>query len=223
MGPKMPASHKAYGMEYLPPPRPLTKLYQVAQPPAVSWRRHVIRFPPGVEVSMARDVMTLSGKTGTLEVDLKRADPQGALAFQLHELSGGSGSGGSGASAGGAGGAAQQAAQPSQQPKSYLLFLASPMQKGGFFHPAVRRIENAISGVTQGFLVGLTLKGVGYRMEPVDALRVRHGAAQPAALRVILQPRLTALFYPVLGCLPLCIRLCSLPAAAARLRASAWV
>lgn len=199
-------AHQALGLPYIPTPRPRTKLVKLDPPDKLKLRRMVVRFPPGVRVEMERDTMRLIGKAGISEVDLKRVDPNGTIAFQLQHLplptthDAGSDDTASSASGAASTATAAAAATPSSSSSSStsassapntmpIMLCVSPTDQ--FFDTARKRIENAIKGVTQGYLVGLTVKGVGYKMEPVhrpsrrkrDWCAPSTAAAQPACMQ----------------------------------------
>ncbi len=76
-------------------------------------------------------------------------DPTGLLAFRLLHLP-----------------SAGAAAASGSNPQRSLLVLVSPNKAR--FDVAIAELNKAIRGVMTGYLVGLTVKGVGYRMEPVE-------------------------------------------------------
>ncbi|GIL58071.1 hypothetical protein Vafri_13261 [Volvox africanus] len=145
-------------------PQPWPEFESVKAPQGeVRWHRSVVRFPPEVAVHLeegpaggnsgggARSgdrTLVLCGKAGTIRLDLQELDPTGLLAFRLIHLPSSS---------------TQQ--QPQQQQRS-LLVLVSPSKDR--FDTANEKLNKAIRGVMSGYLVGLTVKGVGYRMEPVE-------------------------------------------------------
>lgn len=111
--------------------------------------RAVLRFPADVTVSLqGESVLALSGKAGALQIDLTQLDPTGLCAFQLMQLPI-------------SGPAPSQAG--SLRP---LLAVVSPHKER--FDALCARVQSAVRGVSQGFLVGLNVKGVGYRVEPLD-------------------------------------------------------
>ncbi|GLI63362.1 hypothetical protein VaNZ11_006295 [Volvox africanus] len=143
-----------------PAPQPWPEIEPVKSPQGeVRWHRSVVRFPPEVAVHLdegpvgdgARNgnrTLVLCGKAGTIRLDLQELDPTGLLAFRLIHLPSSS---------------TQQ--QPQQQRRS-LLVLVSPSKDRS--DTANEKLNKAIRGVMSGYLVGLTVKGVGYRMEPVE-------------------------------------------------------
>ncbi|GIL78134.1 hypothetical protein Vretimale_7449 [Volvox reticuliferus] len=149
-----------------PAPQPWPEFEPVKAPQGeVRWHRNVVRFPPEVSVQLEGSTalgpagggsgdgapngvrtLVLCGKAGTIRLNLQELDPTGLLAFRLIHLPSGS---------------TQQ-----QQQRRSLLVLASPSKDR--FDTANEQLNKAIRGVMSGYLVGLTVKGVGYRMEPVE-------------------------------------------------------
>eukprot|EP00879_Flechtneria_rotunda_P013535 GHRR01014133.1.p1 GENE.GHRR01014133.1~~GHRR01014133.1.p1 ORF type:complete len:426 (+),score=168.68 GHRR01014133.1:344-1621(+) len=107
--------------------------------------RMVIRIPPQVQVALQDKQLKLTGKAGSTVLQLPHLDPTGLVAWQCHTQS-----------------AAAVAAGPGT---GSLLLLASPSKR--CWRGIQTHIDNAVHGVMQGYLVGLTVQGVGYRMEPV--------------------------------------------------------
>jgi ribosomal protein S30 len=98
----------------------------------------------------------LTGRTGSARLPLSQLDPTGLVAMQLHAAAdAATGSGGGG------GGASNAAGSGS------LLLLVSPSKR--YFRGIATHVANAVRGVVQGYLVGVTVKGVGYRLEPADS------------------------------------------------------
>ncbi|GLC47172.1 hypothetical protein PLESTB_001709000 [Pleodorina starrii] len=164
-------------------PQPWPEFEAVKAPQGeVRWHRSVVRFPPEVSVQLEAAspggggdaapprTLLLSGKAGSIRLNLQDLDPTGLLAFRLINLPS-SAAAASGASASG-GKAAQQQQQQQQSaqqpapPQRSLLVLASPNKAR--FDAVGSELNKAIRGVMTGYLVGLTVKGVGYRMEPVE-------------------------------------------------------
>lgn len=153
-------------------PRPLPRLLKLrgADDPA-KWRRHVVRIPPQVKVEhdAAANALVLTGTAGTARVNLAHMDPAGLVGMRLF-AAGDAGGGDSGAGSGS------------------LLLMVSPSRKN--FRGIATHVENAVHGVMQGYLVGVTVKGVGYRLEPADdsaAIR-RPPGAPPSARRLFWEP-----------------------------------
>ncbi|KAF8066366.1 rplF [Scenedesmus sp. PABB004] len=181
-------------------PRPLPRFRKPARDGRIN--RMVIRVPPQVDVALQGGALTLTGaprargagraarrgdrrraarrgaaagarrplpagragKAGSTSLPLSFLDPTGLVAWQCHAQS-----------------AADAAAGPGT---GSLLLLASPSKR--CWRGIQTHIDNAVHGVTQGYLVGLTVQGVGYRMEPVPdatvaaALAARRGDADAA-------------------------------------------
>lgn len=157
-----------------PAPAPWPEFERVPQSDP-RWHRMVVRFPP--EVSAAWDpaysVLNLSGKAGVIRMDLKALDPTGLVAYRALQLPPSAEP--SPASSPAAAAAAAPAQQ--QQQERMLLALASPDKAR--FDSLVKELNQSIRGVMSGYLVGITVKGVGYRIEPVE-----DAAAAEAALRL---------------------------------------
>ncbi|KAJ9522510.1 hypothetical protein QJQ45_008357 [Haematococcus lacustris] len=128
------------------PPSPWPVLHDV--PGAASGRirmqHSVLRFPEGVSAQLGDGALTLSGQAGSIQLSLQQLDPTGLVASQLVSV---------------------PATTPGQAPRP-LLLLASPDKAAAASVTA--QLESAIQGVLQGYILGITVKGVGYRMEPVD-------------------------------------------------------
>ncbi|EFJ40918.1 hypothetical protein VOLCADRAFT_99166 [Volvox carteri f. nagariensis] len=196
--------------------QPWPELEPVKVPPQgeVRWHRNVVRFPPEVAVQLEESpagsggggsrTLVLSGKAGTIRLNMQWLSPPTVIATTEIDYSGaGKGAGGwlvAGLGlgrwlAGGGGGshhgnmgdssgaAAKQPSQPPSKPPAAaaaagggatgvagtgrsVLVLVGPNKSR--FDEAVESINSAIRGVMSGYLVGLTVKGVGYRMEPVE-------------------------------------------------------
>ncbi|KXZ46210.1 hypothetical protein GPECTOR_46g279 [Gonium pectorale] len=151
-----------------PSPQPWPAFETFKSPPGdLRWHRSVVRFPAEVTAELqegaegsvggasstgssgsgsAGKVLAISGKAGTIRLDLAELDPTGMLAYRLVLLPPAPGAtAGSGRS---------------------LLVLASPDKAR--FEAVGAELNKAIRGVMSGYLLGLTVKGVGYRMEPLD-------------------------------------------------------
>eukprot|EP00775_Hariotina_reticulata_P011504 gene11504-11647_t len=126
--------------------------------------RMVIRVPPQVQLELQGEKLKLSGKAGSRTLALPFLDPTGLVAWQCFSQT-----------------TAAAAAGPGT---GSLLLLVSRSKR--CWRGIQTHIDNAVQGVTQGFLVGLTVQGVGYRMEPVPdatvaaALAARRGDAVAA-------------------------------------------
>ncbi|GBF98899.1 ribosomal protein L6 [Raphidocelis subcapitata] len=150
-------------------PRPLPRFRRLRGADDTSkWKRMVVRIPPQVQVEMDEEANTLAlaGMSGSARVNLSQMDPTGLVAMQLY--------GGSGAGGGGGGGA--------------LLLCVSPSKR--HFRSIQSHIDNAVHGVMQGYLVGVTVKGVGYRLEPADGSDAikRPPGAPPSGRRLFWEP-----------------------------------
>jgi len=175
-------------------PRPLPRVRRLRE--GFTWRRMVVRVPPEVSVELVEDGrgggeggkpsaaaaaaaaggvdgarrrrLVLSGRAGRLELNLAHLDPTGLVAMQLWKRpSGGGGSesaaeGGDGATAAAGLSAAAEAALSNGG--GALLLCASPDRR--CFRGIATHVDNAVRGVTQGYLQGVAVKGVGYRLEP---------------------------------------------------------
>ncbi|KAG2430923.1 hypothetical protein HXX76_009895 [Chlamydomonas incerta] len=150
-----------------PAPQPWPELEPVkggAEGPAgaagaeLRWHRSVVRFPPEVTAELEGRVLVVSGKAGSVRLDLQELDPTGLLAFRLIHLPPPPASSTSSASA--------SASASSAGAGRSLLALVSPDK--GVWEGAAAALNGAIRGVMAGYLVGLAVKGVGYRMEPAE-------------------------------------------------------
>uniref|UniRef100_A0A7S0UZT2 Uncharacterized protein n=1 Tax=Polytomella parva TaxID=51329 RepID=A0A7S0UZT2_9CHLO len=110
--------------------------------------KYCVRIPSGVQlkVNEPERVIELEGKAGSLTFDMKRIDPEGLVGFLAEK------------------------AENSEFCSS--LTLTSPIQEK--LTKYIEDLQKAIRGVSQGYIVGLTVKGVGYRMEPVDEIPVKY-------------------------------------------------
>ena len=125
-----------------PAPSPWPVFEPIKNADNIRWQRTVVRLPDDVQAELHGRTLLLTGKAGSLKMDLEKFDPTGLLAFRLVELP--------------SGGASHKS----------LLLLASPEKE--CFGKFCAMLESYLRGVSQGYLVGLTVKGVGYRMEPVE-------------------------------------------------------
>lgn len=155
-------------------PRPLPRYWRLrgADDPT-KWKRMVVRIPPQVQVESdeATNSLVLTGSSGSTRINLSVMDPTGLVAMQLWRSPGGGGGGGGGGASAGA-----------------LLLLVSPSKR--YFRSIQTHVDNAVHGVMQGYLVGVTVKGVGYRLEPADgcaAIR-RPPGAPPSQRRLFWEP-----------------------------------
>ncbi|WIA22928.1 hypothetical protein OEZ86_009862 [Tetradesmus obliquus] len=126
-------------------PKPLPRFRKPSKDGRMN--RMVIRIPPQVQVQLQDQAITLTGKAGSTSLKLSFLDPTGLVAWQAHTHD-----------------AAAAAAAPGS---GSLLLLASPSKR--CWRGIQTHIDNAVHGVMQGYLVGITVQGVGYRMEPVSA------------------------------------------------------
>jgi ribosomal protein L6P/L9E len=151
-------------------PRPLPRVRRLRD--GFTWRRMVVRVPPEVSVELLeeeegeqddqggggvdgassssgrRKKLALTGRAGRLELDLAHLDPTGLVAMQLWQRPSAESEGST--TTGATGGA--------------LLLCASPDRR--CFRGIATHVDNAVRGVTQGYLQGVSVKGVGYRLEP---------------------------------------------------------
>uniref|UniRef100_A0A383WGD5 Ribosomal protein L6 alpha-beta domain-containing protein n=1 Tax=Tetradesmus obliquus TaxID=3088 RepID=A0A383WGD5_TETOB len=127
-------------------PKPLPRFRKPSKDGRMN--RMVIRIPPQVQVQLQDQAITLTGKEGSTSLKLSFLDPTGLVAWQAHTHDA----------------AAAAAAAPGS---GSLLLLASPSKR--CWRGIQTHIDNAVHGVMQGYLVGITVQGVGYRMEPVSA------------------------------------------------------
>ncbi|KAI8469130.1 MAG: hypothetical protein J3K34DRAFT_522405 [Monoraphidium minutum] len=150
-------------------PRPLPRYRRLrgADDPS-KWKRMVVRVPPQVQVTHdeAANALVLTGRSGAARVALTQLDPTGLVAMQLYLPPPGDASAAFGA----------------------LLLLASPSKR--YFRGIQSHIDNAVHGVMQGYLVGVAVKGVGYRLEPADGCGVISSppGAPPSARRLFWEP-----------------------------------
>ncbi|MEW5307413.1 MAG: hypothetical protein WDW36_009813 [Sanguina aurantia] len=148
----------------------LEKVKQPAPGSAVKWHRSVMRFPTAVTVELTGRKLLLSGKAGSLKLDLTQLDPTGLVAFKFLSIPIGpaasADSASSAAVASGGGPAAALATATSPVASQSMMVLVSTDKER--FLEVSDRLEQAVHGVMQGYLVGLTVKGVGYRLEPYE-------------------------------------------------------
>ena len=103
------------------------------------WQRSLYRFSEDVEVRLEDRSLTLSGRAGTIQLDLTKLDPSGLVAFKMLQLPGSGGS---------------------AKPRN-MLALATPDK--ALSNTFTAELDASVRGVTVGYLVGVTVKGVGYR------------------------------------------------------------
>ncbi|KAG2495939.1 hypothetical protein HYH03_005870 [Edaphochlamys debaryana] len=144
-----------------------------APAPELRWHRSVVRFPPEVAASLeggpeGARTLVLTGKAGTIRLSLQDLDPTALLAYRLVHLP-------------------PPASAPASAPGRSLLLLLSPDKAR--FEAVGAALNSAVRGVMAGYLLGLTAKGVGYRMEPLED----GPEAQAAARAVSLTPAQLAL------------------------------
>jgi hypothetical protein len=133
-----------------PTPAPWPVIEPVGKGGKLKWHRTLYRFPSEVAVQLQERTLTLSGRAGSVTLDLTRLDPSGLVAFQLLNA----------ASSPQAGGPAAPTTA-SAGTLAPMLALASPDKAR--FRSFVDEVEATVRGVTTGYLVGVTVKGVGYR------------------------------------------------------------
>lgn len=137
-----PASQEKQGIPYAtrsgtprPSPWPVFEQIKHGNTGAIKWQRTLYRFPEGVSVTLEGRRLSLSGRAGTVVLDLCELDPSGLVAYSMLDLHGAS--------------------------KPPVLALASPDKAR--FDSLVEELDGTVRGVTVGYLVGITVKGVGYR------------------------------------------------------------
>ncbi|MEW5317492.1 MAG: hypothetical protein WDW38_008781 [Sanguina aurantia] len=139
----------------------LEKVKQPAPGSAVKWHRSVMRFPTAVTVELTGRKLLLSGKAGSLKLDLTQLDPTGLVAFKFLSIPIGpaasADSASSAAVASGGGPAAALATATSPVASQSMMVLVSTDKER--FLEVSDRLEQAVHGVMQGYLVGLTVKG----------------------------------------------------------------
>lgn len=137
---------KALVQQTIPTPKPLPKFKKLPRDlEDIKWRRMVLRFPPEVDVKLQGSNLILSGRAGTVKVNLKHMDPTGTVGMQFF----------------------QQTGETDGKPVTHTLMMCvSPTRQ--YFRGIATHIDNQIHGVLQGYLEGITLKGVGYRFEPIE-------------------------------------------------------
>jgi len=134
-----------------PRPRPDPVLELLRSPEEHLWQRQVLRPPSEVQVVQQGSQLLLTGRAGSVKLDMTELDPTGLVAFKLMQM------GTPGLTGAGAGRA--------------ILVVASPDKAR--FQTVFTALERAVQGVMQGFLLALTVKGVGYRLEPVEEVVTR--------------------------------------------------
>jgi len=109
----------------------------------------VVRFPPGLQAALDGTALVLSGRAGTVRLHLPLLDPVGLAAFKLLGMD-------------------RQGDQAAGQASSTgpIMLITSPDKDQ--FQSVLAEINSSIQGCMQGYLVGLTVKGVGYRLEPIE-------------------------------------------------------
>jgi ribosomal protein L6P/L9E len=107
----------------------------------IKWQRSLYRFGSDVDVKLEGRSLSLSGKAGTIKLDLTKLDPSGLMAFKMMEP--------------------PAAASSGDGQKRSMMALASPDKR--LFGSFVSELDASVRGVTVGYLVGITVKGVGYR------------------------------------------------------------
>ncbi len=132
----------------------------------------MLRPPADVRVEQhGPSALRLTGRAGALDVDLAKLDPTGLVAFKLLTLP-----------------AAPSGSTPTTSPPHRsVLVLASPSKER--FAQVAAALESGFQGVMQGYMVGLTVKGVGYRIEPADDLPDGGAPAAAAAAEAGQQAR----------------------------------
>lgn len=124
-----------------PSPWPVLEKVVNPQDQKVRWQRSVVRFPADVQTTLVDNKLLLSGQAGSVKLDLTELDPSGLMAHRLVQTS-------------------------ADGKQASVLLLAGPDKDR--FQQVVDTIESNIQGVMQGYLVGLTVQGVGYRLQPVE-------------------------------------------------------
>ncbi|GAX77782.1 hypothetical protein CEUSTIGMA_g5225.t1 [Chlamydomonas eustigma] len=133
-----------------PRPGPWPEFEKIKRGPSgdIKWHRSLYRFPPEVEIKLEDRMLSLSGNAGTIRLNLTVLDPSGLVAFKMLQLPGrASNSKGIAAS-------------------NNMLALVSPDKER--FKEFTSTLDSSIRGITVGYLVGITVKGVGYRIEPME-------------------------------------------------------
>ncbi len=126
-----------------PSPWPEFETIKKTKAGAVKWHRSLYRFPDDCEAELQDRSLTLSGRAGTVVLDLAKLDPSGLVAFKSLQLPCGT------------------AGQAQTQAARLALALATPDKER--FKSFVGELDASVRGVTVGYLVGITVKGVGYR------------------------------------------------------------
>lgn len=130
---------------------------------AIKWHRSLYRFPAEVQVSLSGRDLVLTGRAGTIRLDLRQLDPSGLVAFKMITL------GDSTLSTPSSPGKAEQPAGSSSEATAaaaggaprHLMAVATPDKER--FSAFVAELDASVRGVSVGYLVGVTVKGVGYR------------------------------------------------------------
>lgn len=108
----------------------------------IKWQRSLYRFGTDVDVKLDGRSLALSGRAGTIKLDLTKLDPSGLMAFKMIEIP-------------------EATTSSSGGQKRCMLALATPDKS--LFGSFVSELDVSVRGVTVGYLVGITVKGVGYR------------------------------------------------------------
>ncbi len=124
------------------------------------WQKGVLRPAEGVSIEQHGSNLVLSGAAGTITLRLPELDPTGMMAFKLLQVPATS------APPQQQQGPDRSATDTTATSARPVVVLASPDPQR--YTAVVQALEAAFQGVQQGYTVGITVKGVGYRMEPVD-------------------------------------------------------
>ncbi len=133
------------------------------------WQKTVLRPPPEIQITRKDSVVTLTGKAGSVNLDLHKLDPTGTVAFRLLPVpltEPASSQASTSAPSGTEPAPTTSTGSGPAGPSRWCVLLASPSQER--FKTVVDAFQSAIQGALQGYLIGLTVKGVGYRIEPAD-------------------------------------------------------
>eukprot|EP00798_Chlamydomonas_sp_ICE-L_P015268 gene15268-21350_t len=157
-----------------PSPWPVFEKVKPSDDGEIKWHRSAIRFPEGVRAHVRDSILHVVGRAGRLKVDLQSLDPTGAVSYKFIPGSSNITAEASSSTAPSTATQPSSSSPPdtsssessSSSPSSSMLILISPVKDR--FQTVNDEVEACIKGVSTGFLVGLTVKGVGYRMEPID-------------------------------------------------------
>lgn len=130
-------------------PKPLPKFKRLPRE-EWKWKKFAIRFPPDVDVHLVGQNMVIAGKAGAAKINLSHMDPTGLVAMQLWRKPDSVGD---------------------EKDNQTLLICLSPSKL--YFRGIATHIDNYIRGVTSGYLQGVAVQGVGFRIEPVDEFEPR--------------------------------------------------